>query len=169
MEYTWYKPSIFHDHTDTWLVPKCPRKFWVGVWQVYTVHGHMKGICMLYTRYMHVIYLIYTFSISIYQAYTWYMTFWHLLGIWQVYTRWLVLWRWTWPHAARATSNHITGPCHYCNSFRFTTFAHFTFAHVSVHRPFRHKERRETPFFARIAHKVLTHTVQRQGICVVDW
>jgi hypothetical protein len=126
-------------------------------------------IWKVYACYIPGIYLIYTFSISIYQAYTWYMTFWHLLGIWQVYTRWLVLWRWTWPHAARATSNHITGPCHYCNSFRFTTFAHFTFAHVSVHRPFRHKERRETPFFARIAHKVLTHTVQRQGICVVDW
>ena len=111
-------------------------------------------IWKVYARHIPGIYLIYTFSISIYQAYTWYMTFWHLLGIWQVYTRWLVLWRWTWPHAARATSNHITGPCHYCNSFRFTTFAHFIFAHVSVHRPFRHKERRETPFFARIAHKV---------------
>jgi hypothetical protein len=76
-----------------------------------------------------------------------------MLGIWQVYTRWLVLWRWTWPHAARASSNHITGPCHHCNSFRFTTFAHFTFAHVSVHCPFRHKERRETPLFARTTHK----------------
>ena len=76
-----------------------------------------------------------------------------MLGIWQVYTWWLVLWRWTWPHAARATSNNITGPCHYYNSFRFTTFAHFTFAHVSVHCPFRHKERRETPSFARTAHK----------------
>ena len=45
----------------------------------------------------------------------------YMLGTWQVYTGWLVLWRWTWPHAASATSNNITGPCHYCNSFRFIT------------------------------------------------
>jgi hypothetical protein len=125
----------------------------------------MSGIyCMSsYERYMHVLYQVYTwyilFSISIYQVYTWYMTFLlaytrYIPDIYQVYTWWLMLWRQTWPHAARATSNHITGPCHYCNSFRFITCAHFTFAHVSVHRPFRHKERRETPFFARIAHKV---------------
>ncbi len=125
----------------------------------------MSGIyCMSsYERYMHVLYQVYTwyilFSISIYQVYTWYMTFLlaytrYIPDIYQVYTWWLMLWRQTWPHAARATSNHITRPCHYCNSFRFTTFAHFTFAHVSVHRPFRHKERRETPFFAQKAHKV---------------
>ncbi len=56
-----------------------------------------------------------------------------------------------WAHAARATSNNITGPC---NSFRFTNFAHFTFGHVSVHYPFRQKERRKKTFFAQIAHKV---------------
>ncbi len=78
----------------------------------------------------------------------------YIPDIYQVYTWWLMLLRRTWPHAARATSNHITGPCHYCNSFRFTTFAPFTFAHVNVYCPFRPKERRKTPFFARIAHKV---------------
>ncbi len=40
--------------------------------------------------------------------------------------------------------NNITWPCHYCDSFQFTTFAHFTFGHVSVHYPFRQKERRKT-------------------------
>jgi hypothetical protein len=119
----------------------------------------MSGIYCIssYERFMHGIYLVYTwyilFLISIFQVYTWYMTF--LIGIYQVYiyTR-LVLWRRTWPHAAIATSNHITGPCHYCNSVRFATFAHFTIAHVNVYCPFRHKERQKTPFFARTAHKL---------------
>ena len=77
----------------------------------------------------------------------------YMPGICQVYTWWLMLWRRTWPHAARATSNHITGPCHYCNSLVFTTLAYFTLANVNAYCPFRHKERRQTMFFARTAHK----------------
>ena len=116
----------------------------------------MKGLCMIYTRYIPDIYffpLVYIKHIpGIWHFYR------HIPGICQVYDRyiytwWLMLWRRTWSHAARATGNHITGPCHYCYSFRFTTFAHFTFAHVNVYCPFRHKERRKTPFFARTAHK----------------
>jgi hypothetical protein len=34
---------------------------------------------------------------------------------------------------------------------------------VSVHSPFRHKERRETPFFARIAHKVFHCFCEKRG------
>jgi len=159
--YTWYKyrsivyiryiPGIKHAYT-----------FHMTTYSIYLTYTYSKlsatfryqsryGLVMEYTWYIP--------GISIYQVYTWYMTFLlaytrYIPDIYQVYTWWLMLWRQTWPHAARATSNHITGPCHYCNSFRFITCAHFTFAHVSVHRPFRHKERRETPFFARIAHKV---------------
>ncbi len=123
------------------------------------IYCHMKGLYMFYTRnipgiyYLHGIFHWYTPGIhllyDIFIAYTRYM-----LCIWQVYTWWLVLCRWKFrPHAARATSNNITRPCHYYDSFRFTTFAHFTFGHLSVHCPFRQKERRKTPFFARIAHK----------------
>jgi hypothetical protein len=118
----------------------------------------MKGLYMFYIR-LYLVYTIYMkYSTSINHVCTCYMTFLlsytrYILGIWQVYTGWLVLTRWTWTHAARATSNNITGPCHYCNSFRLITFAHFTFAHVSVYCPFRHKERPKSPFFARMAHK----------------
>ena len=110
----------------------------------------LPGIYLIYTIFHYnisSIYLVYDIFIGIYQVFTRYMP-----SIYQVYTWWLVLWRRTWPHAARATSNHITC-CHYWDSFRFTTFAHFTFAHMNVYCPFRHKERRKTPFFARAAHK----------------
>ena len=76
-----------------------------------------------------------------------------MTGIFLSYTWRLVLWRWTRPHPASATSNDITGPCHDSYSFRITAFAHFTFSNVIVHSPFRHEERRKPPFFARTTHK----------------
>ena len=76
-----------------------------------------------------------------------------MTGILWSYTWRLVLWRWTRPHAACATGNDITGPCHDGYSFRITAFAHFTFSNVIVHSPFRHEERRKPPFFARTTHK----------------
>ena len=101
-------------------------------------------LCKVYTWY-----ILYVWNyVVIYQVYTWYMT-----GIFLSYTWWLVLWRWTRPHPASATSNDITGPCHDSYSFRITAFAHFTFSNVIVHSPFRHEERRKPPFFARTTHK----------------
>ncbi len=56
----------------TGQVPKCPRKFRVGVCKVYTVYRHMKGICMVYTWYIPDIYY---FINSLYQVYAWYIIF----------------------------------------------------------------------------------------------
>ncbi len=84
MEYTWFIPGIFHDQTVTWLVPKCPRKFGVGVCKVYTVHGHMKGIYIFYTRYTPNIYyfqLVYCMYIPC----IWHLK-WHIPGICWVYS-----------------------------------------------------------------------------------
>ena len=93
MEYTWYIPGILHDQTVTWLVPKCRRKFWVGVCQVYTVCRHMKGICMFYTRYIPDIYYWSIFISGVCLVYRIYMFTWnlslqwcHILGICLVYT-----------------------------------------------------------------------------------
>jgi len=91
--YTWYIPGILHDQTVTWLVPKCRRKFWVGVCQVYTVCRHMKGICMFYTRYIPDIYYWSIFISGVCLVYSIYMFTWNLslqwcyiLGICLVYT-----------------------------------------------------------------------------------
>ena len=118
----------------------------------------MTGLCMVYTMYIPCIYfypLVYTQYIPgnrlVYDILLEYSRY--IPSIWQVYSWWLMLWGRTWSHAARATGNHITGPCHYCNSFRFTTLAHFTSVLVNVYCPFRHTERRKTLFFAQTAHK----------------
>ena len=89
----WYIPGILHDQTVTWLVPKCRRKFWVGVCQVYTVCRHMKGICMFYTRYIPDIYYWSILISGVCLVYSIYMFTWNLslqwcyiLGICLVYT-----------------------------------------------------------------------------------
>jgi hypothetical protein len=87
MEYTWYIPGILHDQTVTWLVPKCRRKFWVGVCQVYTVCRHMKGICMFYTRYIPDIYFFPLVYIK-YIPGIWHF-YWHIPGIYQIYTKYI--------------------------------------------------------------------------------
>ncbi len=75
--YTWFILGIFYGHTVTWQIPKFPRKFWVGVCQVYTVCRHMKGLYMFYTRnipgiyYLSMVYIrcmLGIYSIFIYQV-----------------------------------------------------------------------------------------------------
>ena len=85
--WSWNIPGIFHDQTVTWLVPKCPRKFWVGVCQVYTVYRHMKGICMVYTRYIPDIYFFPLVYIK-YIPGIWHF-YWHIPGIYQIYTKYI--------------------------------------------------------------------------------
>ncbi len=119
--YTWCIPSLNCHVTGTKMMQKVLSSFMSGIYFTLSYDIFMHGIYQVFTWYI-------LFPISIYQEYTWYMTFLlaytrYILGIIQVYTWWLVLWRRTWPHAARATGNHITV---------FTTLAHFTFAHVNA-------------------------------------
>ncbi len=46
---TWFILGIYQGQTVTWQVPKCPRTFWVGIYQVYTVCRHMKGLYLYWT------------------------------------------------------------------------------------------------------------------------
>ena len=81
--YTWFILGICYVHTVTGQVPKCHRKFWVGVRQVYTLVRHMTGLCMVNTRYIPCIYfypLVYTQYIP---------GIWHFIGIYHVYTRYM--------------------------------------------------------------------------------
>ncbi len=132
----------------------------------------MTGLCMEYTRYISDIYffpLVYTNLLLLQSICLVYEIF---IVICLVYARYMA----SIYLVADAVEEDMT-PCRQSHRkshhralslLKFFLIHHpctFYFAHVKVYCPFRHKERRKTVPFGSVQ---ISHTVQRQGFCVVD-